>query len=193
MTLAVGQAVPAALGDAEVLDAAGATHRLGARWATRDAVIVFVRHFACGGCAEHVAELRPRLPELAALDVGVAIVGSGTAPQLEGFVEREQLGDAAVACFTDPTLVAFHAAGLARSVWGTVGPVALARAVRARLRGHYVGAPEGDHYQQGGALYVTRAGELALYHRSTSLGQLARIVDVVDVALAARAAVAEGA
>ena len=92
MTLAVGQLVPSALAESVVRDAAGAGHRLGDAWATRDAVVVFVRHFACTGCAEHVAALRPRLAELARLAVDVAIVGSGTPDQLAAFAEREQVG-----------------------------------------------------------------------------------------------------
>ena len=53
---------------------------------------------------------------------------------------------------------------------------------------------DGDIAQQGGTLYVTRAGVLAYLHRSRRIGDNARVVDVVDVALAARAAerLAEG-
>lgn len=150
-------------------------------------MLVFVRHFACAGCAEHVAELRPRLDELATLNVGVAIVGCGTRDHLEGFIEREDLARPNVQCFTDPTLVSYRAAGLVRSAWGTFGPVALVQLGRAYLHGHTNGRPQGDLKQQGGTLYITRAGVLALYHRATSLGDHARLADVVDIALAERA------
>jgi len=189
VTLAVGQPVPRALADAEVRDPAGEAHRLAEAWRERDAVVVFVRHFACAGCAEHVAALRPRLAELAALGVGVTIVGNGTPPQLAAFVEREQLAD--VTCVTDPSLAAYRAAGLVRSAWGTFGPRALAEHVRLGVRGYASGRARGDHLQQGGTLYVTRAGALAYHERQRRVGDRAPVGDVVDVALAQRALAAE--
>jgi peroxiredoxin len=187
VSLTVGQPIPPALADAEVLDAAGATHRLATTWRDRDVVLVFVRHFACAGCAEHLAALRPRLDELATLAVDVAIVGSGSPEQLAAFIEREDVARPHVRCFTDPSLAAYRAAGLVRSRWGTLGPKAIGHVVRAFLAGHRNGRPQGDLYQQGGTLYITRAGGLAFYQRATSLGDHPVLGDVVDVALAARA------
>lgn len=183
----VGQTIPPELGFAEVLDARGALHRLSSRWATCDALIVFIRHFACVGCAEHLSLLRPRFGELAQLDVGIAIIGSGTADQLAAFVEREELEVDHVSCFTDPTLASYRAAGLLRSVWGTFGPIALGQAVRGYTRGFSNGRPQGDLHQQGGTLYVRQDGIVAYYHRARSLGDHAPLVDVVDVVLAERA------
>ncbi len=179
----IGQPVPGALGDAVVRDAAGATHRLGDMWATRDVLLIFVRHFACVGCAEHVAVLRPRLGELAQLGVDTIVVGSGTPDQLAGFVEREQLEH----CFTDPSLAAYRAAELVRSAWSTYGPRALFQLARARLRGFSNGRTQGDPIQQGGTLYVARGGELCFYDRAEHTGDHASLGDVVDVALARRA------
>jgi len=190
MSIAVGQPIPEALANASVIDARGAAHRRGDAWRDRDVVLVFIRHFACIGCAEQIAILRPRLPELAALGVGVVIVGSGTADQLAGFVERENLDG--ITCFTDPDRAAYRAAELRRSRWGTFGPVALGQAARAYLHGHRNGRPQGDLHQQGGTLYVTRAGVVGFYHGAASLGDHARLLDVVDVALAERAVEAAG-
>ena len=117
----------------------------------------------------------------------VVIVGSGTPDQLAAFIEREDLARPNVQCFTDHTLASYRAAGLLRSRWGTFGPIALGQAARAYLHGHRNGRPQGDLHQQGGTLYITRAGTVALYHRSTSLGDHAKLVDVVEIALAARA------
>jgi peroxiredoxin len=188
VTIAVGRPVPQALGDAEVLDAAGTAYRLHTMWSARDVVLIFVRHFACAGCAEHVAALRPRLDELALLEADVTVVGCGSREQLAAFVDREDLARPHVTCFTDPTRAAYRAAGLVRSAWGTFGPVAIAQLGRALLHGHRNGRPQGDVQQMGGTLYVTRGGVIALYHRATSLGDHARLVEVVDIALAQRAA-----
>ena len=122
----VGQLVPALLADAIVRDPRhGREQRLGAAWATRDAVVVFVRHFGCAGCSAHVGELRPRLAELAQLGVGVALVGSGSPEHLAAFVAREQLAGHPIDPFTDPTRAAYLAADLERSWLGVVGPRAL--------------------------------------------------------------------
>jgi peroxiredoxin len=176
----VGEPVPAALADAIVRDSA--EHRLGDAWATQDALVIFVRHFACAGCAEHVAALRPRLAELARLDVNVIVVGSGTPDQLAGFIERE-----GIVGFTDPTLAAYRAAELVRSRWSTYGPRALVQLAGAILHGFSNGRPQGDPIQQGGTLYIARGGELCFYDRAEATGDHASLGDVVDVALARRA------
>jgi len=182
----VGGQVPDALADAEVVAADGARVRLGSLWADHDALLVFVRQFGCAGCSEHVTELKPRLPELDALGVETAIVGSGTREQMIGFVDRLALHDVRV--LTDPTLASFAAAGLERSLWGTVGPVALVKLARAVGRGHRNSMPpEGDFSQQGGTLLVRKGGELALYDRSSHLGDHAPLVDVVEAAMRLRA------
>lgn len=185
--MVVGEPVPAALGGAEVIDSKGASHRLASRWSGGDALLVFVRHFACVGCAEHLAALRPRLSEITRLGVSAAIIGSGSADQLAAFIEREDLAALDLACFTDPTRTAYRAAGFQRSVWGTFGPIAIGQLVRGYTRGFTNGRPQGDLHQQGGTLYVRQDGTLAFYHRAHHLGDRARLVDVVDVALAERA------
>lgn len=176
-----------ALAEARVIEVGGRERALGEAWETSDALVVLVRHFACAGCAEHLAELRPRLAELAALGVSVTIVGSGTAPQLEAFVEREGLAGLPLACVTDPGLGAYRAAGLARSRWGVYGPRALAYLAGAWSRGVSNGAAEGDHLQQGGTVYIAKGGEVLLAHAAEYLGDHAKVADVMDVALARRA------
>jgi hypothetical protein len=139
------------------------------------------------GCAEHLAALRPRIDEITRLGVTATIVGSGSADQLAAFIEREDLADHEVACFTDPTRAAYRAAGFERSVWGTFGPIAIGQVIRGYTRGFRNGRPQGDLHQQGGTLYVRRDGTLAFYHRAHHLGDHARLVEIVDVALAERA------
>lgn len=183
----VGQPVPESLGRVRVLDARGEERALGSCWAQRDAAIIFVRHFACAGCSEHVAELRPRLDELAELGTDVALVSNGTPQQLATWCAAQQLGDYPIELFTDPTLAAYRAAGLTRSWLGTAGPRAIANLARLFGRGHVNGWAKGDWAQQGGTLYVKRGGELALYHRSARVGDHVPVADLVQTALGARA------
>jgi len=184
VSLVVGQPVPPNLGAARVVTAANKVRSLGESWAHRDAVVVFVRHFACAGCSAHVADLRPRLEEIAALGVTTVLVGNGTPDQLAGFAEREKLEGYPIELVTDPSRAAYLAAGLEQSWLGTVGPRAAANVVGLFARGHRNGLVQGDLIQQGGTLYVTRDGLLGFYHHSARLGDNASVTDVVEVALA---------
>jgi peroxiredoxin len=182
--MVVGQVVPPNLGAARVVTATNKVRSLGESWAERDAIVIFVRHFACAGCSAHVAELRPRLEEIAALDVTCVLVGNGTPDQLAGFTEREKLGGYPIELVTDPSRAAYLAADLERSWMGTMGPRAAANFVGLLARGYRNGRPQGDLNQQGGTLYVTRESVLGFYHHSARLGDNASVTDVVEVALA---------
>lgn len=184
MALIVGQPVPPNLGGARVVTASNQIRALGASWANGDAIVVFVRHFACAGCSAHVAELRPRLEEIARLGVTCVLVGNGTPEQLAAFVEREKLADYPIELVTDPSRAAYLAADLERSWMGTMGPRATLNFVGLLARGHRNGRPQGDLNQQGGTLYVTREGVLGFYHHSARLGDNANVTDVLEVALA---------
>lgn len=187
--MVVGQPVPEELARARVLDEKGLERVLGTCWAERDAAIVFVRHFGCAGCSEHVAELRPRIEELAALGTAVVVISNGTAGQLAAWSEAQRLGEHAIELFTDPTLAAYRAAGLVRSLAGAMGPRAVANLVRLFAQGHVNGKNRGDRAQQGGTLYVRRGGgEVALFHRSARVGDHVAVAELVEQALAARAA-----
>ncbi len=179
----VSRPAPRELADARVLDRASHAHRLGDCWKEGACLISFLRHFGCLGCSDHVDDLSPRQLELSALGVRSVFVGNGEPRYIEGFVERHALGDKRVEIFTDPTLDVFRAAGLLRSAWATFGPRGLADHLRLLSRGRGLGAIEGDVLQQGGSLVVDRAGVVAFYHRSESMGEHARAADLVDVAM----------
>jgi peroxiredoxin len=177
----------ARLGEVQVENAAGERIRLGSYWKDADALLVFVRHFGCAGCSEHVTELSARLPELATLGLRVVIVGCGDKESIAGFVERHRLADHDVEVVTDATLEAQRLAGLVRSAWSAFGPRALWGFFGLLLRGYSHRAPDGDVYQQGGTLLVQKGGVVVFADRARALGDHAPLVDVVDVALALRA------
>ena len=190
MTLVVGQSVPPNLGGARVVTSTNKVRSLGESWADNDAIVIFVRHFACAGCSAHVADLRPRLEEIAKLGVTTVVVGNGTHEQLAAFAEREKLADHPIELVTDPSRAAYLAAGLEQSWLGTVGPRAIVNVVGLLARGHRNGRPQGDLTQQGGTLYITRDGVLGFYHHSARLGDNASVTDVVEVARARAAELA---
>jgi peroxiredoxin len=191
--LETGRPVPESLANARVKRRDGEELRLGDTWKEQDALLVFVRHFACAGCSAHVEELVPRLDEIDALGVRTVLIGCGSVDQMMGFMERHRLFDERVVLVTDPSRKAYVAAGMVRSLWGTLGPVAIVKMIGAMTRGHANGRTEGDLYQMGGTLLVRKGGTLAFYHHAETLGEHAPLVDVVDAVLRIRAEGSKGA
>lgn len=180
----VGEPIPAELDAAIVIDRAGASAPLGTHLRGLPCLVSFLRHFGCTGCADHIADVAPRLQELHALGLRTVFVGNGEPRYIDGFLQRTGLADKHATVVTDPTLRVFAAAGLLRSKWATLGPRAALDVARARSRGIAGQGLEGDHFQQGGALIVDADGVVAYFHRSKSLGDHPAASDLVDVALA---------
>jgi len=178
-----GKPVPAALADAEVLDLHGERTRLGDRWQDAPAVLVFLRHFGCIACSEHVTLLMPRTHELHGLGVNVVFVGNGEPRYIDGFIRRHGIVPELVEVLTDPERGAFRAADLERGFWRTFGLRAGFHALRARLMGNRQGSIEGDNLQQGGVLVIERDGTLVYAHADATLGDHANTTDVVDAAM----------
>jgi peroxiredoxin len=188
VTVRIGEPVPSALADAAVLDASGEVSRLGDCWAEGPTALVFLRHFACIACTEHVTVLAPRLHELTRLGLRVVYVGNGAPHFIEGFIERNAIDPEAVTVLTDPSLAAQRALALQRSLRTTFGPRALWNVGRALVSGFRASTVEGDEYQQGGVLVVDRAGRVAYLHRDRATGDHASTSDVIAAAMRVAAA-----
>jgi peroxiredoxin len=184
MALKVGDPVPRALAQATVQDRAGEPTALHTLWSRGPALILFLRHFGCIGCAEQVTELSPRMDELRDAGVRTVLVGNGAPEMIDAFVARHGLSDKACELVTDPSLSAFRAAELVRSAWATIGARAIVDMARAFGKGHGHPGLEGDRWQQGGALLVDAGGRVVVYHRNRSLGDHLHASELVDAALA---------
>ena len=174
-----GEPIPAELRGADVQGPDGRSH-LGAllRGLT---LIVFLRHFGSPHCARQVDALVARLPELAALRIGVVLVGSGPPSALAAFVRDMALARRGVVVVTDPSLAAFRAAGLQRP--RVPRPRAAVEALRELAAGYAPGRVVGDRRQLGGALLVDEQGHLVYHHRARSPGDLVDPSDIVQAAL----------
>ncbi|MCA9664439.1 MAG: AhpC/TSA family protein [Myxococcales bacterium] len=181
--LALGAAVPAALAEAPVVDLDGQAVAMATLWRERAALCVFLRHFGCIGCDQQVSELLPRLHELDEHGLAVAFIGSGDVQSMRAFREDFGLADKPLSLYTDETLASYRAAGLARSMWGVLGPRALGQTLAAAGRGYRQRSRAGDGSQQGGALIVDADGVLRFYFRSRSLGDRADPNELVQTAL----------
>ena len=183
MALSVGRAVPARLADAVVTDRAGDTARLGDAWKDGPALLVFLRHFACLTCHEHVTMLMPRVPELRTLGLTVVFVGNGEPRYIDAFIERTGVLPELVEVVTDPSLRAFEAAGMLHGFWTAFGFRAVLNVVKAFLMGFRQKAIEGDNLQQGGMVVVDGEGKVVFEHADRVTGDHADTGDVLHAAM----------
>jgi peroxiredoxin len=179
-----GELTPEALAEAVVLRRDGARTTLRALFHGRPALVCFLRNFGCIGCSEEVTELTPFLRPLSELGVLAIFVGNGQPEHIDAWVERHGLADKAVEIVTDPTLTAFRAAGLARSVSRTYGPRAVLDFARAFTNGHTPRPTRGDLLQQGGTLLLNAEGRIVLFHANESLGGFVRAAELQRAAMA---------
>jgi peroxiredoxin len=187
MQIRPGKPVPEALARVEVLGRDGAKRSLGELWREGPVVLVYLRHFACIACTEHVAELAPHVPALEALGVKVVLIGNGAPHFIDGFIARNGIGPQ-VEVVTDPSLEVFRLAGMERSRASTYGPRAAYNAGRAMLRGCRQTAIEGDVLQQGGVVVIDPSGEVAYVHRDRALGDHPPTAEILEAARAVASA-----
>lgn len=175
--------VPESFRKCRVIDRAGEAKSIAELIHERVTLLLFMRHFGCIGCAEHVATLAPRFVELDQLGVRIVMIGCGPPRFIEPFIERQRLVGEPVEVFTDESLTVQRQAGLGYGHWGGFGPRGVFEQVRAFVRGHVSGDVEGDAKQQAGALLIDAQGIVRLYHQSRSLGDHVDHVRLVDAAL----------
>ncbi len=156
--LAAREPVPETLWTHELLDGDNRPHTLGDLIRGKPAVLVFLRHFGCTGCSQQVDALVPHVARLEALGVCTVLIGNGAPRFIGGFVARQKLDGYPLVLVTDPSLRVYGLVGLDRSVWRTLGPVALAHEIAARARGYFSTDKEGDILQQGGVVVVDAEG-----------------------------------
>jgi peroxiredoxin len=182
VTLQVGTKLPDTVAKASVVDHAGVAKDLDAMREGAPAVFVFLRHFGCTACTEHVSLLMPALAPIAALGVRVVFVGNGKAQYIDGFVERNGVPSELARVVTDPSLRVFDAAGMVRSRMSTFGPKALLHLGRSIARGHKQTSIEGEPLQQGGVIVVAADGTIVYAHADRFAGDHAPTDDVVAAA-----------
>ena len=91
------------------LDDSGAAVSIGSFWTDRRAVVVMIRHFDSASCRKIVAAMRDAVPEIVKRGAGVVVGGAAPPETMKEF--RESVGYRGP-LVVDPTLDAFHAAGM---------------------------------------------------------------------------------
>ena len=160
----------------KILDANDRAIELGSLWHDRTAVLVFLRHFGCLHCREHVAQLLADREAVRGAGAELYVIGNGSPSFIAGF--REQTGWTGP-IYTDPSLAVYRAAQLKRSIGSTLDPRSLTDAWRALRHGSRQGRTQGDQWQQGGTLVVAPSGEVRWHHTSGRPGDNATGAQIV--------------
>jgi prostamide/prostaglandin F2alpha synthase len=163
-------------GDMTVLDEHGKPVVLGSLWRDRTAVLVFMRHFGCIHCRDHISHLLDALDSIHAAGAELYVIGNGSPSFIAGF--RDQTGWTGP-IYTDPSLDVYKAAQLKRSVAATLDPRSLGVAFRAFRSGARQGRTQGDQWQQGGVLVVSPSGAVLWKHASDRPGDNATNAQIV--------------
>lgn len=170
---------PRALAFIELLDPWGKPHFVSELWSKGPAALGFVRHFGCIFCHEQVSELVRALPEIERAGARVAVIGNGNPIHALGFASRT--GMDAKNVFTDPGRLAYRALGMRHGVGGLGGlRSTMASGLRAWRSGYRQESLQGDPWQQGGTVVVSRDGTIAYRYLSRAAGDYAPLGAVLD-------------
>lgn len=135
--------------------------------AERPQLLVLTRHSGCTFCRETLAELARQQSAIASRGLGICVVTMSSAQRNEQLAREYELG--AAAWFSDPERLAYRAFELARGDFRQLfGLRVFARGVRAALRGHGVGALDGDGFQMSGAFVLHRGRIVRAFRQRTA-------------------------
>ncbi|MCK9486860.1 MAG: AhpC/TSA family protein [Dehalococcoidia bacterium] len=152
----------------EVHTPQGEAVTLGTLWQERPALLVLVRHFGCQFCRAQLADLRRVLPDIRATGVQPIVIGNGTPPMAQAFVEETGLD---VPLYTNPGREVYEALGARRPGAGALlNPRLWWNGLRVALRGFLPRKVQGDSAQLGGVFLVRPDGQMPYAYRSDLAG-----------------------
>lgn len=105
--------------------------------------------------------MRDVAPEIQRRGAELVVIGPGSPKEASQFAERSKL-DATY--LVSPDLAAYRAAGFKRSLTGAVNLTTLKAGLEARRAGFKQGKIAGDVFQLGGAVVISREGEVLFEH-----------------------------
>jgi peroxiredoxin len=144
------------------LESVDGTVRLSERWAGGPLVIVFMRHFGCAFCREHLIRLGRAYEEIKAAGGEVVAAFQYRAEPTRNFCRSRGVP---FDCLGDPKKEGYRAVGLGRGgVKEYLGPKVWLRWPRAARVGAHVGKPQGDVAQRPGTFVVDTDGRVVFAH-----------------------------
>jgi len=174
--LKVGDKAP----DSELLNTTGERVHLSDYWKKQPVVIVFLRHFGCTFCRQHIAMLRRDYAEF--LDAGgeVLCIGMGGFKVGRGF---EILMDTKFPTLvTGETNLAYQDYGLGKGSFGQIFSArSFAKALKATFQGHVGTSVQGDPYQMPGVFIADTSGTLQYVHYYDDIADTPENSDLINV------------
>lgn len=146
-------------------------------WEKSPAILVFLRHFACGACRQHALDVWNNRAAYEVHGATIHFIGNG---ELNHMIEFQKLhGLEKASFFTDTSLKVFNAAGFRRGFWIDPGEMHtrsefLWLAVRYQMRK----TGSGNIWQLGGVLAVCPGGKATYQFTSQTMGHFPPINDI---------------
>jgi peroxiredoxin len=169
------------------LESPGGPVRLVDRWAGGPLVVVFMRHFGCAFCREHLILLGRAHEEIRDAGGEVVAIFQYSAEATENFCRSRGVP---FDCLGDPQRAGYRAAGLGRGPRREyIGINVFRQRGRARSVGARVGIPRGDVAQRPGTFVVDPGGRTAFAHYnrdSTDHPAVEAVLDAVAAVSPAR-------
>jgi peroxiredoxin len=140
----------------------------------RGAAIVFLRHFGCIFCREHLIRLRDRYDEFS---IPVVTIGLGTAADAAGMRDWLKIP---FPIFAAATTEPYAAWGLGRATSAKVlNPGVITSGIRALSKGARQGKATGDTMQLPGSFLVDQAGVIRWAHPGNHPGDIASVDELL--------------
>lgn len=136
--------------------------RLSDRWADGPLVVVFMRHFGCAFCREHLILLGQAHDEIREAGGNVVAIFQYRAEPTHNFCRSRGVP---FECLGDPARVGYKAAGLGRGQRNEYLSFKVYKHwIRANKVGARVGKPSGDVAQRPGTFVVNANGAIVFAH-----------------------------
>lgn len=158
----------------------GEARRLSSYWTATSSglVLVFLRHFGCIFCRQHVAQLRDEYDAFERRGYGVLAIGHGTPARAASFARDLSLPFPVLG---DWEQQAYAAYGLGRASFADlVNPRIYVAAARATLAGARGGKPDGDVRQLPGTFVIDPSGIVQFAKPAEIASDLATAVELIS-------------
>ncbi len=165
--------------DFTYLQADGVSVSLSELWTAseRGIVLVFLRHFGCLFCRDHVQQLRDSYPEFTRRGFDIVAIGQGTPMRAQKFVTDYQLPFPVLG---DMELASYRLFGLTHGMGnGLTDPGAYKAAFRAVLHGNLPGKPEGDVLQNPGTFLIGKDGSILKAQIGSNAGDFPTATEII--------------
>ena len=152
--------------------------RLSDRWANGPLVVVFMRHFGCAFCREHLILLGHAYDDIRAAGGDVVSIFQYRAESTHNFCRSRHVP---FQCLGDPAKASYRAVGLGRGqVREYLGLNSWKHRRRASRVGARQGIPKGDVAQRPGTFVVDANGIVALAHYNNDSSDNPSVEAIID-------------